>query len=76
MSIKTYEKNMAKADLQGKLAEGEEDIRAGPLIEVGSALKIINIQHLTGMAYKDHLRRYIREELQNRSSAIKVIDDI
>ncbi|MBN2657688.1 MAG: type II toxin-antitoxin system Phd/YefM family antitoxin [Spirochaetales bacterium] len=39
MSMETYEKSMARADLLNKIAEGEEDIRKGNLLEAGSALK-------------------------------------
>ena len=39
MSMATYERSMARADLLSKLAEGEEDIRKGNLLEAGPALK-------------------------------------
>ncbi len=39
MSMETYERNMARTDLLNKIAEGEEDIRKGDLLEAESALK-------------------------------------
>ncbi|MBN2628229.1 MAG: type II toxin-antitoxin system Phd/YefM family antitoxin [Spirochaetales bacterium] len=39
MSMDTYEKSMAKADLFAKLADGEDDLRKGHVIEAGVALK-------------------------------------
>jgi len=38
MSMETYERNMAQADLLNKITEGEEDIRNGDIIDAGSAL--------------------------------------
>lgn len=39
MSMETYERNMARTDLFNKIAEGENDLKKGDLIESGSALK-------------------------------------
>lgn len=39
MSIETYERNMARADLFSKIAEGENDLIKGDLLESGLALK-------------------------------------
>ncbi|MBF9015120.1 FAD-dependent oxidoreductase [Oceanispirochaeta sp. M2] len=39
MSMETYERNMARAYLLNRIAEGEVDIRKGDLLEAGSTLK-------------------------------------
>ncbi|MDA3808990.1 MAG: type II toxin-antitoxin system Phd/YefM family antitoxin [Spirochaetaceae bacterium] len=39
MSMKTYERSMARTDLFNKIAEGEEDLKNGDLLESGPALK-------------------------------------
>jgi hypothetical protein len=39
MSMETYERNMARTDLLNKIAEGEEDLKKGDLLESGPALK-------------------------------------
>ena len=39
MSMETYERNMARTDLLNKIAEGEEDLERGDILESGSALR-------------------------------------
>jgi hypothetical protein len=39
MSMETYKRNMARADLFSRIAEGEDDVRKGNLIDYNSALK-------------------------------------
>lgn len=39
MSIETYERDLARLDLLSKIAEGEEDVRNGNLVEAESAFK-------------------------------------
>ena len=39
MSMETYERNMARTDLLNKIAEGEEDLKRGDILESGSALR-------------------------------------
>ena len=39
MSMETYERNMARVDLLNRIAEGEEDIQQGNLLESDSVLK-------------------------------------
>ncbi|MBI9100212.1 MAG: type II toxin-antitoxin system Phd/YefM family antitoxin [Spirochaetaceae bacterium] len=39
MSMETYERNMARIDLLNKIAEGEEDLKRGDILESGSALR-------------------------------------
>ena len=39
MSMETYERNMARVDLLNRIAEGEEDIQKGNLLESDSVLK-------------------------------------
>lgn len=41
MSIETYERDMARLDLLNKIAEGEEDIRSGDIVEAESAFKAL-----------------------------------
>ena len=39
MSMETYERSMARAELFNRIAEGEDDMRKGNLIDSNSALK-------------------------------------
>lgn len=39
MSMETYERNMARAELFSKIAEGEADVREGNLIDSDSVFK-------------------------------------
>ena len=39
MSMETYERNLARTDLLNKIAEGEEDLKRGDILESGSALR-------------------------------------
>ncbi|MDC7222014.1 MAG: type II toxin-antitoxin system Phd/YefM family antitoxin [Spirochaetales bacterium] len=46
MSMETYEKKIALSDIKSKIAEGEEDLHNGDVVEAGEALKSLRKEFL------------------------------